>query len=47
MAALVTSEGGWLDLAARRLTVPPDDLAAAMWSLPRTADFASLPSSVR
>jgi acyl-CoA thioester hydrolase len=47
VAALVTSEGGWLDLAARRLTVPPEDLAAAMWRLPRTADFTSLPSSVR
>lgn len=46
VAALVTSEGGWLDLAARRLTVPPEDLAAAMWRLPRTADFTSLPSSV-
>jgi acyl-CoA thioester hydrolase len=47
VAALVTTEAGWLDLTARRLVVPPEDLAAAVWRLPRTDDFASLPSSVR
>jgi acyl-CoA thioester hydrolase len=47
LAAVVTSEGGWLDLTQRRLTVPPGDLAAAMWRLPRTDDFEVLNSSAR
>ncbi|MFH1330064.1 MAG: thioesterase family protein [Actinomycetota bacterium] len=47
LAAVVTSEGGWLDLAERRLTVPPDGLEAAMWRLPHTDDFEVLPSSLR
>jgi len=47
VAALVTSEGGWLDLAERRLMVPPDDLAAAMGRIPRAEGFEVLSSSVR
>jgi len=43
--ARVTSTGGWLDLAARKLIVPPDALLAAMRQLPCMADFAVLPSS--
>lgn len=41
------TEGGWLDLQARRLMVPPDDVLEALGQLTRTADFAVLPSSVR
>jgi acyl-CoA thioester hydrolase len=46
-AAHVTVEGAWLDLAARRLTAPPDDLAAALRDLPRTAGFEELRSVLR
>lgn len=44
--ARVTSTGGWLDLAARRLVAPPEDLLAALRSLTRSEDFVALPSSV-
>ena len=47
LCARVTSAGGWLDLAARRLVAPPDALLAALKSLPTTADFTVLPSSVK
>jgi len=45
--ARVTSTGGWLDLAARRLVAPPAALLGALQSLPRTDDFQALSSSVR
>ena len=45
LAARVTCTGGWLDLTARKLIVPPDDLLAAMRRLGRTADFEVLSSS--
>jgi acyl-CoA thioester hydrolase len=41
------TDGGWLDLQARRLIVPPDDLLAALGRLTHTADFAVLPPSVK
>jgi len=47
LAARVKSEGGWLDLAARKLVVPPPDLLAALNAMPRTAGFETLPSSVK
>lgn len=46
LAARVTSLGGWLDLAARRLIAPPADLLAALARLPRTDDCLDLPSSL-
>lgn len=46
LRARVTSTGGWLDLAARRLIAPPQALLAALQSLSRTADFVDLPSSL-
>ena len=46
-AARIRTEGGWLDLAARKLIAPPADLQAAMDAMPRSADFAELPSSLR
>lgn len=46
-AARVVSEGGWLDLSARKLIVPPADLMAAMSAMPRTADFETLPTSIK
>ncbi len=45
--ATVTSSGGWLDLAARKLTAPPPDLFAALKALPRTADYQTLASSLK
>lgn len=42
LAARVTSHGGWLDLAARKLTTPPAALADAMQRQARTADFRAL-----
>lgn len=46
LVARVTSTGGWMDLTARKLTLPPEELAHAMRSLTRSADFETLPSSV-
>lgn len=47
LSARVTSAGGWLDLAERKLVAPPPALLAAMNSLEKTSDFAELPSSLR
>lgn len=47
LAARVTSAGGWLDLAARKLIEPPPALLAAMNLLEKTSDFAVLPSSIK
>ena len=42
LAARVTSFGGWLDLAARKLATPPDALADALRALPRSEDYADI-----
>lgn len=47
VAAKVTSQGGWLDLAHRKLIAPPDSLLELMRRLERTEDYAVFPSSVR
>jgi acyl-CoA thioester hydrolase len=47
LAATVTSAGGWLDLSVRKLVAPPGGLLTALRSLPETADYQVLPSSVR
>ena len=47
VAARVRSEGGWLDLSARKLVAPPAELMAALQNLPRSEDFEELPSSLR
>ena len=47
VAARVTSAGGWLDLASRKLVAPPEALLAALHSLPRTDDFQILSSSIK
>jgi acyl-CoA thioester hydrolase len=47
LCAKVTSAGGWLDLAARKLVAPPAALLAALQSLPQTSDFKALPSSIK
>lgn len=47
LSARVTSAGGWLDLAERKLIAPPPALLSAMNSLERTSDFVVLPSSIK
>lgn len=47
LAARVTSTGGWLDLAARKLIAPPPALLDTMNLLERTSDFVVLPSSIK
>jgi acyl-CoA thioester hydrolase len=47
LAARIKSEGGWLDLAARKLIAPPPDLFAALNAMPHPAEFEELPSSIR
>jgi acyl-CoA thioester hydrolase len=47
LCARVTSTAGWFDLAARKLAVPPENLAAPMRALARTEDFKVLPGSVK
>lgn len=44
IVARVTSSGGWLDHAARRLSVPPSELREAMRGISRTDDFEELSS---
>lgn len=39
LAARVISDGGWLDLRARKLTVPPEKLRATLGALTRSANF--------
>ena len=45
--ARVESTGGWLDLRARKLTAPPEELRTVLHGMPRTADFAALDSLLR
>jgi len=45
-AARVTSMGGWMDLAVRKLTTPPDKLAQVLHALVKSADFKVLDSSL-
>jgi len=47
MAARVKSRGGWMDLTARKLIVPPDGLLTTLRSAPRSEDFVETPSSVK
>jgi acyl-CoA thioester hydrolase len=47
LAARVTSQGGWFDLAERKLIAPPQKLADAMRGLDRTEEFEALSSSVK
>ena len=47
LSARVTSAGGWLGLADRKLVAPPPNLLSAMNSLEKTSDFIVLPSSMK
>jgi acyl-CoA thioester hydrolase len=44
VAARVEVTGAWLDLRARKVCEPPAALRAAMDAMPRSADFAEIPS---
>lgn len=41
-AARVFSNGGWLDLTARKMKPPPEELRRLMELMPRTEDYAVL-----
>jgi acyl-CoA thioester hydrolase len=45
VAATIEVDGAWLDLRARKIVVPPDDIARAFAGARRTDDFVVLPSS--
>lgn len=45
--ARLRTEGGWLDLRARRLMLPPPEVLDALSLLTRTADFETMPPSVK
>lgn len=47
LAARIRSEGGWMDLVARKLIAPPDDLCRALAAMPHATEFEILPSSIR
>ena len=47
LCARISSAGGWLDLAVRKLVAPPEGLLAVLQLLPQTSDFKPLPSSVK
>ena len=47
LAARIVSTGGFMDLDARKLVAPPPAVLAAYLSLPRTTDYADLPSSIK
>lgn len=47
LAARIRSEGGWMDLVARKLIAPPADLREALAAMPQTTEFETLPSSIR
>lgn len=47
LIARVTSTGGWLDLAARKLIRPPEALMAVLRTLDRTEDYRELSTSIK
>ena len=47
LSARLTTNGGWIDFARRKLIVPPEELAGVMRSLSRTEDFEVFESSVK
>jgi acyl-CoA thioester hydrolase len=42
LAARLTTTGGWLDLAQRKLVVPPEAIAKMLSALQRTEDFEEM-----
>lgn len=46
-AASLIIDGGWIDLDARKLIMPPSDLLELIQAVPRTANFQILKSLIR
>jgi acyl-CoA thioester hydrolase len=44
LAATIEVDGAWLDLRARKIVIPPDEIVRAFAGVSRTEDFAVLPS---
>jgi acyl-CoA thioester hydrolase len=44
VAATIEVDGAWLDLRARKIVAPPEDMVRAFAGVGRTEDFAVLPS---
>jgi acyl-CoA thioester hydrolase len=44
VAATIEVDGAWLDLRARKIVVPPEDVVRAFAGVDRPEDFAVLPS---
>jgi acyl-CoA thioester hydrolase len=47
LCARLTSQGGWLDIRARKLVVPPEKLKGALLGLDRTETYQQLDSSIK
>jgi acyl-CoA thioester hydrolase len=47
LCARLTSQGGWLDIKARKLVVPPEVLCEALRGLEHTESFEQLDSSIK
>src|SRR5512140_2005935 len=47
LAAILTIDGGWLDLDSRKLVAPPHDLLELLKTVPHTAEFQVLRSLLR
>ncbi|HET7107936.1 MAG TPA: thioesterase family protein [Candidatus Acidoferrum sp.] len=47
LVARVRSKGGWLDLNARKLAAPPENLLQALQNSPRSEDFKEVPSILK
>jgi acyl-CoA thioester hydrolase len=47
LAAVVTAEGGWLDLERRKLRLPPEKLHRLLMQVPRAEDFQELKNLIR
>jgi acyl-CoA thioester hydrolase len=45
LTSTIEVDGAWLDLRARKLVVPPEEMVRACDELARTEDFLELPSS--
>lgn len=45
--AILEVDGAWLDLQARKIRIPPAELAEALGELPKAADFAVIGASAR
>ena len=47
IAARINSYGTWLDLAGRKIIVPPEKLQMVLKALPKTEDYKEIPSAFK